>query len=158
MPSLHCPTPFSVPQLFFMFLITPEVYLASRSSSVWLRKQSRKEIACYFPGAAVTDCCCLAYLMLFQIGSFFHFLCKGVNPIARYYGLFCFLGRIIKTRKLILPLCSVAGRPQWSSSSSTWKALADWRESSGRSLGWSGSGTNLEKETLWFNSAWRNKG
>lgn len=72
MPSLHCPTPFSVPQLFFMFLISPEVYLASssHSSSVWLRKQSRKEIACYFPGAAVTDCCCLAYLIYFRLALF----------------------------------------------------------------------------------------
>lgn len=145
---------FKCPQLFFMFLITPGVYSASssHSSSAWLRRQSRKEIACYFPRAAVRGCCCLAYLILFQIGSFFHFLCKDMNPIPNYYRLFCFLGSIIKhlantSRKLVLPLCSVVGRPQWSSASSTRKALTDWR-SPVEGLGWSGTGTNLQKETV----------
>lgn len=100
----------------------------------------------------------IGYLILFGVWGFFLFLCKSVNAVPHYYRLFIFLcsGCITKSvantsRKLIFRLYSALVRPPMKFSVQIWlpstrKALTDWRESSGRSLGWSVAGANLQKE------------
>ena len=156
---------FQCPKLSFMSLITPTIYSASSSHStpVWLRKRKRKGNRLLLPlGCSYRHVDWLPYFVLFCFVLFcfvFLFLYKSVNAVPHYYRLFSFLysGCITKSvsntsRKLILPFYSAVVRPQMKFCVQIWlpstrKALTDWRESSGRSLGWSVAVTNLQKET-----------